>query len=121
MTQPIAPSPEVQAILIDVYRGNAAAGNVCEGLIDIDEGFQEWRYRHVKMVERTIGSQDRQRRLVRRVVPGDDHQAFLPRPMGHPVAPVAPRPANMDGTIDRRHTWITTDTDTDSLDKRVRE
>ena len=23
--------------------------------MDIDEGFQEWRYRHVKMVERTIG------------------------------------------------------------------
>ena len=21
----------------------------------LDEGFQEWRYRHVKMVERTIG------------------------------------------------------------------
>jgi tryptophan 2,3-dioxygenase len=23
--------------------------------VDIDEGLQEWRYRHVKMVERTIG------------------------------------------------------------------
>jgi tryptophan 2,3-dioxygenase len=29
---------------------------VCERLVDIDEGLQEWRYRHVKMVERTIGS-----------------------------------------------------------------
>jgi tryptophan 2,3-dioxygenase len=29
---------------------------VCERMVDIDEGFQEWRYRHVKMVERTIGS-----------------------------------------------------------------
>jgi hypothetical protein len=28
---------------------------VCERLVDIDEGMQEWRYRHVKMVERTIG------------------------------------------------------------------
>ncbi len=56
VTQPLAPSPEVQALLIEVYRGDAAAGNVCEGLIDIDEGFQEWRYRHVKMVERTIGA-----------------------------------------------------------------
>jgi tryptophan 2,3-dioxygenase len=28
---------------------------VCEGLVDMDEGFQEWRYRHMKMVERTIG------------------------------------------------------------------
>ena len=24
--------------------------------MDLDEGMQEWRYRHVKMVERTIGS-----------------------------------------------------------------
>jgi tryptophan 2,3-dioxygenase len=25
-------------------------------MVDIDEGVQEWRYRHVKMVERTIGA-----------------------------------------------------------------
>ena len=29
---------------------------VCERLVDLDEGLQEWRYRHVKMVERTIGA-----------------------------------------------------------------
>ena len=29
---------------------------VCELLVDFDEGLQEWRYRHVKMVERTIGT-----------------------------------------------------------------
>jgi tryptophan 2,3-dioxygenase len=28
---------------------------LCERLVDLDEGIQEWRYRHVKMVERTIG------------------------------------------------------------------
>jgi tryptophan 2,3-dioxygenase len=28
---------------------------VCELLVDLDEGLQEWRYRHVKMVQRTIG------------------------------------------------------------------
>lgn len=54
--QPISPSSEVQAILIDVYHHNPTVSNVCERLIDLDEGFQEWRYRHVKMVERTIGS-----------------------------------------------------------------
>ncbi|MND00844.1 Tryptophan 2,3-dioxygenase [compost metagenome] len=27
-----------------------------ESLMDFDEGFQEWRYRHVKLVERTIGA-----------------------------------------------------------------
>lgn len=31
---------------------------LCEAMIDFDEGFQEWRYRHVKMVERTIGSKE---------------------------------------------------------------
>ena len=29
---------------------------LCELLVDLDEGMQEWRYRHVKMVERTIGN-----------------------------------------------------------------
>ncbi len=55
VTQPIEPSPAIQAILIDLYRENATARNICENLIDMDEGLQEWRYRHVKMVERTIG------------------------------------------------------------------
>jgi tryptophan 2,3-dioxygenase len=56
VTQPVAPSPEIQAALIEVYRNNPTVGNVCERLLDIDEGLQEWRYRHVKMVERTIGA-----------------------------------------------------------------
>jgi tryptophan 2,3-dioxygenase len=25
-------------------------------MTDFDEGFQEWRYRHIKLVERTIGA-----------------------------------------------------------------
>jgi len=33
-----------------------ALTQVCERLIDLDEIIQEWRYRHVKMVERTIGT-----------------------------------------------------------------
>ena len=32
-----------------------ATSLLLERLIDLDEGVQEWRYRHVKMVERTIG------------------------------------------------------------------
>ena len=34
----------------------ATPAEVCEALVDIDEGIQEWRYRHVKMVERIIGA-----------------------------------------------------------------
>jgi tryptophan 2,3-dioxygenase len=50
------PSTEVQQALVDLYRNDPEAALVCERLLDIDEGVQEWRYRHVKMVERTIGS-----------------------------------------------------------------
>jgi tryptophan 2,3-dioxygenase len=49
------PSTEIQDILIDVYRRDPKNAELCERLVDLDEGIQEWRYRHVKMVERTIG------------------------------------------------------------------
>jgi tryptophan 2,3-dioxygenase len=45
----------VQEVLLDVHRNDAEAAMICEALVDLDEGLQEWRYRHVKMVERTIG------------------------------------------------------------------
>lgn len=50
------PSPDVQRILVEVYKKNAAVSQVAERLVDLDEGFMEWRYRHVKMVQRTIGT-----------------------------------------------------------------
>ncbi|MEV4258397.1 tryptophan 2,3-dioxygenase family protein [Spirillospora sp. NPDC049652] len=47
----------VQDALLKAYADERApAVEVCEALVDIDEGVQEWRYRHVKMVERTIGA-----------------------------------------------------------------
>ena len=42
--------------LINVFRNDPEAAMMLERLVDIDEGLQEWRYRHVKMVERTIGA-----------------------------------------------------------------
>ena len=50
------PSKEVEDALLYTYRNDAEASLLLEKLVDIDEGQQEWRYRHVKMVERTIGS-----------------------------------------------------------------
>ncbi|HTI41330.1 MAG TPA: tryptophan 2,3-dioxygenase family protein [Vicinamibacterales bacterium] len=50
------PSTDIQNILIDIYRGDAKNAELCERLVDLDEGIQEWRYRHVKMVQRTIGT-----------------------------------------------------------------
>ncbi len=52
---PLAPDPQLQECLLEVYRDDGEAAAVCERLVDLDEGVQEWRYRHVKMVERTIG------------------------------------------------------------------
>jgi tryptophan 2,3-dioxygenase len=55
VAEPYAPSDEVQRALLDAYRDDGEAAQLCERLVDVDEGMQEWRYRHVKMVERTIG------------------------------------------------------------------
>ena len=49
------PIDEVQAALIDAHRNDPESNLIGEALMDLDEGLQEWRYRHVKMVERTIG------------------------------------------------------------------
>lgn len=56
VTAPIEPSTEMQALLVEVYRTSPKNLELCERLVDLDEGIQEWRYRHVKMVERTIGA-----------------------------------------------------------------
>jgi tryptophan 2,3-dioxygenase len=48
-------TPAVQRAVLQAYRRDGEAAQVCERLVDVDEGLQEWRYRHVKMVERTIG------------------------------------------------------------------
>jgi tryptophan 2,3-dioxygenase len=49
-------TPELHPILVDIYHSRPELAPVCERLVDLDEGIQEWRYRHVKMVERTIGT-----------------------------------------------------------------
>ena len=56
VTQPVAANAEMQKTLIEVYRRDPALANLCERMVDLDEGIQEWRYRHVKMVQRTIGT-----------------------------------------------------------------
>jgi tryptophan 2,3-dioxygenase len=48
-------SDEVQKLLLEIYRNDSNLAQICERLVDLDEGVQEWRYRHVKMVERTVG------------------------------------------------------------------
>jgi tryptophan 2,3-dioxygenase len=52
---PAAEDERVRKILVQIYREDPANREVCERMVDLDEGLQEWRYRHVKMVQRTIG------------------------------------------------------------------
>ena len=75
----VEPSSEIQRILVDVYRHDPKNAELCERLVDLDEGIQEWRYRHVKMVERTIGT--------RRGTGGSSGAAYLRETAGHPLFP----------------------------------
>ncbi|MCH8968401.1 MAG: tryptophan 2,3-dioxygenase [Planctomycetes bacterium] len=52
---PSVPHERIQQGLINLYRTQPDVANLLEQVTDFDEGLQEWRYRHVKMVERTIG------------------------------------------------------------------
>jgi len=56
LTQSWQESKDVESIIIETYRSDPEATQLCERMVDLDEGLQEWRYRHVKMVERTIGT-----------------------------------------------------------------
>ncbi len=52
---PGVPHEGIQQGLINLYHTQPDVANLLEQVTDFDEGLQEWRYRHVKMVERTIG------------------------------------------------------------------
>jgi tryptophan 2,3-dioxygenase len=79
VTQEVEPSADLQQILIQVYRNDPKNSEICERLVDLDEGVQEWRYRHVKMVERTIG--------VKAGTGGSAGAAYLRTTVGSPLFP----------------------------------
>ena len=79
VTAPVEASPDIQHILIEVYRRDPKNAELCERLVDLDEGMQEWRYRHVKMVERTIGARHGTR--------GSAGSAYLRTTLGHNIFP----------------------------------
>ena len=76
---PTEASEEVQEQLIRIYREDTATMQLCERLVDLDEGVQEWRYRHVKMVQRTIGS--------KRGTGGSEGADYLKNTLFRPVFP----------------------------------
>jgi tryptophan 2,3-dioxygenase len=79
VSSPYQGDPEVQRTLIELHRNDPEAGLVFERLVDIDEGLQEWRYRHVKMVERTIGKKSG--------TGGSSGAEYLRATLFHPVFP----------------------------------
>jgi tryptophan 2,3-dioxygenase len=54
--EPWQRNDRVLELLAEVYDEAGTPAEVCEALVDVDEGIQEWRYRHVKAVERIIGA-----------------------------------------------------------------
>jgi tryptophan 2,3-dioxygenase len=56
ITLPTAPNETVETGILKLYKNEPDLEILFELMTDFDEGFQEWRYRHIKLVERTIGS-----------------------------------------------------------------
>jgi tryptophan 2,3-dioxygenase len=79
VTAAVEPSDDIQQTLIEIYRRDPKNSEICERFVDLDEGVQEWRYRHVKMVERTIG--------VKMGTGGSAGAAYLQTTIGTPLFP----------------------------------
>jgi tryptophan 2,3-dioxygenase len=56
VTLPTQASEPLQEELLRAYQDQPELVILFELMTDFDEGLQEWRYRHIKLVERTIGA-----------------------------------------------------------------
>ena len=56
LTQANEPNGQVQKEILGLYKNAPECSILFELMTDFDEGLQEWRYRHIKLVERTIGA-----------------------------------------------------------------
>ena len=73
------PCNQIQQTLIQIMKTEPEAALLCELFVDFDEGLQEWRYRHVKMVERTIGR--------KKGTGGSDGVAYLQKTISNTIFP----------------------------------
>jgi tryptophan 2,3-dioxygenase len=55
LTEPNLADAEIQEGIYRLYREDPSVAILFELMTDFDEGLQEWRYRHVMLVARTIG------------------------------------------------------------------
>jgi tryptophan 2,3-dioxygenase len=56
VTKPNEADQRVQQEILRLYKNSPECSILFELMTDFDEGLQEWRYRHIKLVERTIGA-----------------------------------------------------------------
>lgn len=75
---PIEQNEALQDVIVSAYEGETFLG-LCELLTDLDEKLQEWRYRHVMMVRRTIGTKPG--------TGGSDGASYLQTTLFKPVFP----------------------------------
>jgi tryptophan 2,3-dioxygenase len=78
-TLPTEPNVEVEEGILRLYKTKPELEILFELMTDFDEGFQEWRYRHIKLVERSIGS--------KKGTGGSLGIEFLKKSLFHPVFP----------------------------------
>ena len=82
VTQAYVRNPDLVPVLARIYDDPARwwdAYDMCEKLVDVDEAFQLWRFRHMKTVERIIG--------YKTGTGGSSGVAFLRRALDHSFFP----------------------------------
>ena len=77
VTLPAIADERVTEGILRLYKSQPDLQNLFEVMTDFDEGFQEFRYRHIKLVERTIGS--------KRGTGGSLGVEFLKQSLFHPI------------------------------------
>jgi tryptophan 2,3-dioxygenase len=76
---PTEPNDVVEEGILRLYKTKPDVEILFELMTDFDEGFQEWRYRHIKLVERSIGN--------KKGTGGSLGVEFLKKSLFHPVFP----------------------------------
>jgi len=79
VSEPNPDDPRVQDEVYRLYRSEPSLAILFELMTDFDEGFQEWRYRHVMLVARTIGE--------KKGTGGSLGVEFLKQSLFHPLFP----------------------------------
>jgi tryptophan 2,3-dioxygenase len=73
------PNDVVEEGILRLYKSQPELEILFELMTDFDEGLQEWRYRHIKLVERSIGS--------KKGTGGSLGVEFLKKSLFHPIFP----------------------------------